>query len=281
MGFFLRSTNLFADWSLNCKMVKVADALGYSGILITDHYMFGPDDPANINLEAWLALTWLASVTKRLRIGTMVTPITLRPPTILAKMISTLDNLSNGRVIVGVGAGWVEPEFRVYSSWEPARARVRKVEEALKLMLRLWTDTKVTFHGNYYRIADAILEPKPIQKPHPPLLFGGAGERMITLAGMYADMFFPMSACSTTRYRAIRRKVIEAAKEVGREDCISFVYDLQEHAGLQSYSTSKWIDTVNFARRLGATHFTVSFAFSEDPLKTMKQFASEVVAKHI
>ena len=118
-----------------------------------------------------------------MRIGTLVTPIPFRPPGILAKIVSTLDVISSGRAILGVGAGWSQTEFEGYSEWTDGKTRVDKTEEGVQLILKLWQEAKVEFQGKFYKAKGAILDPKPVQKPHPPLLFGGVSPRTLRLAG--------------------------------------------------------------------------------------------------
>ncbi len=160
--------NWFNDFELVKKAVLEADQLGYDGALMPDHYMWGdmggmmsrPD--SYVTVETWITLTYLAAKTEQIHLGTMVTPIPFRPPGLLAKMISTLDVPSNGRVIAGIGAGWSQVEFEGYSEWNKSKIRVDKTYEGLKLMLELWTQDKVDFDGTFYKAKGAVLEPKPI-----------------------------------------------------------------------------------------------------------------------
>src|SRR5437773_11326064 len=104
----------------------------------------------------------------------------------LAKIVSTLDLLSNGRTILGVGAGWSQTEFEGYSEWSSNKIRVDKTREGLDLILKLWTQEKVDFKGKLYQAKGAVLDPKPVQKPHPPLLFSGIGHRMLRMTVEHA-----------------------------------------------------------------------------------------------
>jgi alkanesulfonate monooxygenase SsuD/methylene tetrahydromethanopterin reductase-like flavin-dependent oxidoreductase (luciferase family) len=179
--------------SLNAKQIvesaKLADELGIDFLLLTDHYL---TPVSNQTVDAWTTLAGLATATETIRLGTCVTPIPFRPPQQLAKVVATVDQLSNGRTILGVGAGWHRPEFDAYSSWDEAKVRVAKTREGLDLMRKLWTSDKpVDFDGEYYRVIGSVLEPKPIQKPHPPLWFGTTGAYMLKLAARYADGWIP------------------------------------------------------------------------------------------
>src|SRR5437899_109982 len=180
---------MFANWKQIQTAAVESDQLGYWGFVLPDHYMWGPERGGDSTFETWTALTYLAAKTEKIRLGTLVTPIPFRPPGILAKEISTLDLLSSGRTILGVGAGWSQPEFEGYSEWNSPKVRVDKTLEGLELILKLWTSNgKVNHQGKYYTAKDAVLDPKPLQKPHPLLLFGGAGRRMLGMAGRYADI---------------------------------------------------------------------------------------------
>ncbi|MHA2059064.1 MAG: LLM class flavin-dependent oxidoreductase, partial [Candidatus Thorarchaeota archaeon] len=189
--------NWYNDFELVKSAVLEADKLGYDGALMPDHYMWGqmghglmsrPD--ANVTMETWITMAYLAGKTEHIHLGTMVTPIPFRPPGLLAKMISTLDVLSNGRAIAGVGAGWSQTEFEGYSEWNKSKVRVDKTFEGLDLILKLWTEDKVDFVGKFYTAKGAVLEPKPVQKPYPKLLFGSRGNRMLGLAGTFGDIIF-------------------------------------------------------------------------------------------
>lgn len=177
MRFYVNyDTAILANFSFNLpwilRVAEEADKLGFDGILMPDLYLWPKE---NRTLDPWITLSYLAAKTERIRLGTMVTPIPFRPPAILAKMITTLDILSGGRTALGVGAGWHKESFEAYSEWDPSnRVRVDKTREGIKLMIRLWTEEgPVTFQGKYYSVKNAVLQPKPIQKPHPLLIFGG------------------------------------------------------------------------------------------------------------
>ena len=216
MKFFLAGLgNWFRDFTLIEKAVIEADKLGFDGALMPDHYMCGQtpwmqrSDP-NTTLETWIALTYLAGKTKQIKLGTLVTPIPFRPPSIMAKMVSTLDVLSRGRVVFGVGAGWSQIEFDGYSEWNEPKVRVDKTEEGLKLMINLWTQNEVSFKGNFYQAEKAVLEPKPIQQPYPPLLFGGRKHRMLKLAGKYGDIVYIPQFGESEPYEE-RKKIVQTA----------------------------------------------------------------------
>lgn len=203
----------YCDRRLAERMARAAEEEGLDSLLVWDHYML---PQSNQTLEAYSLLSYLAGKTERLRLGTCVTPLPFRNPAILAKTIATLDVLSGGRVIVGVGAGWYKPEFEAYSTWDEARVRVAKTEEALKLIIELWTKLKVDFKGKYYRAKGAVLEPKPVQKPYPPLWFGTIGRIMLGLTIKYGSGWIPIDI-TPTEYRhyasLLKKRVPEARRK--------------------------------------------------------------------
>lgn len=139
-------------------------------------------------LEAWTTLAAFAILTKRVKLGTEVTPMTLRHPAILAKMVSNVDILSDGRVILGAGAGWNRPEFSMQGlPFEGKEERFAKMREAVEIVKLLWTSDEVDYHGTYYHLKGACLAPKPVSKPHPPIWFGGFSERILTAIAKYGD----------------------------------------------------------------------------------------------
>jgi F420-dependent oxidoreductase-like protein len=136
-----------------------------------------PDKPV---LEGWTVLAGLAAVSSRIRLATLCTAVGYRNPAHLAKIAATIDLISRGRLTLGIGAGFYELEYKQYG-WEfppqPA-TRIRQMEEAIQLILKMWTEPRTTFHGRYFHTEDAILEPKPMQKPRPPVMIAGGGEQM-------------------------------------------------------------------------------------------------------
>jgi alkanesulfonate monooxygenase SsuD/methylene tetrahydromethanopterin reductase-like flavin-dependent oxidoreductase (luciferase family) len=277
------SGNWFVDLEWIQEAVLEADRLGFDGAVIPDHYMWGETEwlkrpDSNSTLESWITLTYLAAKTTNIRLGTLVTPIPFRSPSMLAKMISTLDVLSKGRVIVGVGAGWSQVEFEGYSEWNEPKVRVDKTKEGLELMIKLWTQKKVTFEGKYYGAKGAVLDPHPLQKPYPPLLFGGRGDRMLQLAGHYADIcyvpqFHP--GANPEDYLEGKRKVLRAAAQANRKNQITFMAGVL--GSWRPYDSEKSSKEVEKAVELGASYFLTSFSRNENTIRSMRKFASEVM----
>jgi len=157
------------DYACECER------LGYASIWVMDQLLWGEKGP----FECWIALTALASVTKRIHLGPFVNCNSFRNPAILAKMAATLDRISEGRLEFGFGAGWNEKEFSAYGiPFHDNSTRIKQMKEAIILIKKMWTEEKPSYRGKYYRISEAICEPKPLQKPHPPILIGGSGEKL-------------------------------------------------------------------------------------------------------
>ncbi len=281
MKFFLSGlSNWFKDLALIEKAIVEADRLGFDGALMPDHYMWGQPEwlrrpDSNATLETWVTLTYLAAKTEQIRLGTLVTPIPFRPPSILAKMLSTLDVLSNGRVVFGVGAGWSQVEFEGYSEWNEPKIRVDKTKEGLELMIKLWTEDEVSFEGKYYRARAAVLEPKPVQKPYPQLLFGGRGDRMLKLAGKYADICYIPQFRNGESYEEGKEKVLGTADRENRADKIAFMADSLGSGA--PYTSKEYSGKVEAAREKGASYFLTSFPRNEEIIASMGRFAKEVI----
>ncbi|MGH7895913.1 MAG: TIGR03560 family F420-dependent LLM class oxidoreductase [Candidatus Binatia bacterium] len=172
-----------------------ADELGLDSAFVFDHFMPIRSDPNGPCLEGWTLLSALATRTKRVKVGVLVTGNTYRFPAVLAKMAATVDHLSNGRLILGMGAGWFELEHTAYGiPFYTAGERARRLVEAVEVVKRLMTQETTTYAGKYYQLKDAPFAPKTVQRPHPPILIGGMGPKVIQpLAARHADIwhFFP------------------------------------------------------------------------------------------
>lgn len=159
-----------------------AEAHGFTWFSVMDHLIQiggigAPDEPF---MEGWTVLAALAAVTDKIRLATLVSSVAYRNPALLAKMAAGVDIISRGRLTLGIGAGWYQKEYKQYGYEFPQRPaiRIQQLEEAVRLIKTMWHDERASFHGKYFRVEDAVLEPKPVQKPHPPILIGGAGEQL-------------------------------------------------------------------------------------------------------
>lgn len=171
------------------RVAQEAEALGYYSIWLYDHFHTVPTPTQEVTFECWTSTAALARDTKRVRIGQIVTCNSYRNPALLAKMASTVDVLSHGRLDFGIGAGWYEHEYRAYGYEYPdAPERLRYLRDALQVILAMWTQEEATFEGKYYQVRGAINQPKGVQKPHIPLLIGGSGEKVtLKLVAQYGD----------------------------------------------------------------------------------------------
>lgn len=199
------------------ERTQLADRLGYDAIFFVDH-MWARGLPALDHLEVWTLLTAMAAVTERIRIGALVVCNSYRNPALLAKMATSLDVISNGRLIFGIGAGWMEEEYGAYGySFPRPRVRIEQLDEALEIVKRMFTQPSATFEGKYYAVREAVNNPKPIQQPHPPILIGGAGEKLLLpLVARHADIW----NCPNNRARELPRLL-----DVVREQCVRIERD--------------------------------------------------------
>ncbi len=177
------------SWEELRRTWRLLDELGYDTAWTFDHFFPIFSDPSGPCLEGWITLTALMQQTSRVRAGVLVTGNTYRHPAVLAKMGATLDQISGGRLILGLGAAWFELEHTAYGiPFYTTAERIRRLGEAAHLIKRLWTEPQVTFEGRFYHVKDAYCEPKPLQRPHPPLMIGGGGEKLtLRVVAQYAD----------------------------------------------------------------------------------------------
>jgi F420-dependent oxidoreductase-like protein len=170
---------------------RTAEDAGVEAISLMDHYFqldfIGP--PELPMLEGYTALGFLAGQTSRLRLHLLVTGVTYRQPALLAKIVSTLDVLSGGRALLGLGAAWFEREHRGLGvPFPPVAERFERLDETLQIVRQMWSDNDGPFHGTHYRLEETINSPQPVQRPHPPIMIGGGGERKtLRLVARYAD----------------------------------------------------------------------------------------------
>jgi F420-dependent oxidoreductase-like protein len=170
------------------ERAKLLEKLGYHSMWLVDH-MWTRSMPDLDHLESMATLSALAARTEKLRLGVMVLCHSYRNPALLAKSLCTIDEISNGRLEVGIGAGWMEEEYRAYGyEFPPIAVRLKQFEETLQILKAMFTDKHANFEGRYHRVTNAPNNPKPIQKPHPPITVGGSGEKvMLRLVARYAD----------------------------------------------------------------------------------------------
>ncbi len=171
------------------KLWQEAESWGYDSAWTFDHFIPISGNTKGPCVDGWMLLGALATKTSKIRIGCMVTGNTYRNPAILAKMATTVDLLSHGRLELGIGAGWFEFEHTAYGiPFYTAKERTRRLKESVQIIRSLWTEKETTFTGKYYTIDHAPFEPKPVQKPYPPILIGGQGQKWtLPIVARYAD----------------------------------------------------------------------------------------------
>jgi probable F420-dependent oxidoreductase len=196
---------------------RIADEAGFDYVWDFDHLAAigaaGTDRPV---YEGWTLLAAIAATTKRVRFGAMVTGNIYRHPALLAKMAVTVDHLSGGRLEFGIGAGWAEDEIRMFGL-QGLDHRVGRLRESLDAMISLWTKERTTLAGRYYHFQDAVGNPKPIQKPHPPIWIGAGGDQMLTVVARYADVWNVTGASTADAAAELGRKLQEACRQAGRD----------------------------------------------------------------
>lgn len=184
---FSRELGGRALYEYNVEAAKLVESLGMDSVWAVDHlHAFDTVEKVGRSmniLESMTLLTALASSTSKVTIGTSVLSVPFRNPALMAKMAATIDVISNGRLILGVGAGWRKDEFEGYGfDWEDTATRLKRTMEAIELIKRFWTEETVDYHGQFYRAKGGQLWPKPVQKPRPRIWFGGVGLKAIELA---------------------------------------------------------------------------------------------------
>lgn len=221
--------------------------LGFDSAWVVDHFLAGNDESTPYQ-EAWSLIASLGVLTHRIRFGILVSGNTYRNPGLLAKQAVTIDHASNGRVEIGLGAGWMEREHQAYSYEYPsAGTRIEMLDEAVQIIDSLMRTERTTFDGKYYQFNDAPFEPKPLQQPRIPIIIGAFKPKMITLAARYADTWNTRG--TPENVAPLANQFREAAKSVGRnpDDIRMSVYTWKH----PFESEAQFRDTVNAYVRLG------------------------------
>ena len=296
-GRTLSSFGLIQDLVLECER------LGYYSVWLDDHLML---EKMPI-LECWTTLSALSSVTERIRLGTMVSCNSFRNPSLLAKMAATLDNISKGRLEFGIGAGVQKKEHIAYGFPFPSsKVRIERLKEAVEIVKKLWTEEKASYKGKYYMIREAVCEPKPLQKPHPPITIGGGGEKlMMRVTAQHADRYDWGYIPSLELYKRKLKVLEKHCETLGRSfrdierSCwpagqIFIGEDRKELEERVLQRVPKGVSLEDFARtnlvgtpedcieqlhqyvNLGVTHFMLFFGDLPD-LRGLKLFAEKVV----
>jgi F420-dependent oxidoreductase-like protein len=280
------------------------DRLGFHSVWVCDH-LYGVPMPSLPILEGWSELAAVAAITERVELGTLVTPPFFRNPAVLAKQVATIDQISNGRTIVGLGSGWFASEYEAYGAPFPAVGeRLQALEETCEILKRLWTEEQTTFAGRHARVEQAYCEPKPVRRP--PILIGGGGERkLMRIAARHADIWNNLAVSQSqlaAKVEVLRRHcdevqrdpasieisqqclVVIAADEAGARDALGKagrIYGghmagggFEEH-GIWG-TPEQVIERIERHRRLGCTLFVMEF-FGRDTREPARLFAEKVL----
>lgn len=168
-----------SSWEDSRSAAVLCEEVGFDSLWAVDH-LFSIPDPSESLLEGWTQISAIAAVTRKINIGHLVLCMSYRHPAILAKMAATLDQISGGRFILGLGCGWHAEEAQAYGIPFPSlRTRLQQLEEGISLIKAMWQDSPVDYFGEQFQIEKAYCQPAPLQKPHPPILVGGGGEKVL------------------------------------------------------------------------------------------------------
>ncbi len=206
------------NWPRWQRLVKLVEELGFYGLFRSDHFT-NSRPPDLDSLELWTSLTWLAGNTRRIRFGSLVTPVSFRHPALTARMAAAVDDLSGGRLTLGLGAGWQEREHQLYGfDLLPPAERFDRFEEGVQIIRQLLQQSEpVSFAGKYFQLQNAVLLPQPQRRGGPPILIGGNGKsRTLRLVARYANEWNAIFLKSE-EYRRLNRHLDEFILAEGRE----------------------------------------------------------------
>jgi len=245
-----------ATYDQQLAIAQAAEAEGFDGFFRSDHLMrFDQEDPGPGPTDSWITLAGIARETNRIRLGTLVTSMTFRFPGMLAIEVAQVDVMSDGRIELGLGAGWFDPEHHAHAvPFPPLGERFEMLEEQLQIILGMWSTPKgdrFSFRGEHYSIADSPGLPKPAQKPHPPIIIGGAGsKRTPRLAAQFADEF-NVPFHSVADFSKSIGRVQRACEDRGR-DPSSLVYSAAVNVDIRANSADKVVDELSQFKAAGA-----------------------------
>jgi F420-dependent oxidoreductase-like protein len=263
------------------RIAQAAEQAGFSSLWVMDHFfqieaIGKPEEPM---LEAYSALNLLAAVTKRIRLGVLVTGVVYRYPGILVKTVTTLDVLSGGRAYFGVGAAWNEREaIALGVPFPPLKERFERLEETVQIALQMWSGNVAPYNGRHYRLAETLCSPLPISQPHPPIMIGGEGEkRTLPLVAKYADACNLYAFGNLDGVRAKLEVLQRLCEQIGRpfdeiERTAIGSIDLRE-GKMSAHEAIEYCRRVNQA---GIQHFIVSMP-GDHELKPIELMGKEVI----
>jgi F420-dependent oxidoreductase-like protein len=263
------------------SIAHAAEHAGFSSLWVMDHFfqieMIGkPEEPM---LEAYSTLNFLAAVTQRIRLGTLVTGVIYRDPGILVKTMTTLDVLCGGRAYFGLGAGWYAHEaIALGVPFPPLKERFERLEETVQIALQMWSGNSGPYNGKYYRLAETLCSPLPIAKPHPPIMIGGAGEkRTLPLVAKYAD------ACNLYAFEAGERLRAKLGVLRGHCEAMRRAFDQIERTAIGAMDLRQGATSarqaIEYCRKIaeaGIQHFIVSMPGAHE-LAPIEKMGKEVI----
>jgi len=283
------------------RVARTAERLGFDSIWLFDHFHTYYRPVLETTFECWTATAALARDTSRIRLGQMVTCNGYRNPALLAKMASTVDVLSHGRLDFGIGAGWYEHEYKAYGYEYPPTPgeRLKMLREALQVIRAMWTEPYASFDGEHYKVSGAINEPKGVQKPHPPIWVGGESGPALRRTAQLGDAWYPIGTNpanpldSLARFKAQVARLRKMTQEAGRKPdavelalrCTAYGESVPGKAGdgerrLFAGKPAEIAADIKALRDMGVGHLDIGFggATVEAMLGEMQKFRKDVLA---
>src|SRR3954468_24064832 len=259
-GLFLSQAG--RSWQESLDRFQLAEDLGFDHAWLVDHLTPTDDHPERPIHEAWTLLAAIAALTDRIRLGVLVTSNTFRNPSLLAKQAVTVDHVSAGRLVLGLGAGWHVDEHRRYGlELPPPSERVDRLEESIQILLALMSADRTTYEGLHYRLRAAPLEPKPLQQPRIPILIAAHRPRMLRLAARYADQWDTFGVIPGGATEGVETEIAEriasldaACRAIGRDPSEIRRSTWATSEALRS--PDAYLDYVRYYANLGFTDFS-------------------------
>jgi F420-dependent oxidoreductase-like protein len=258
-------------WDQWRALAATAEEAGFEALLRSDHYESLGDGPNTGALDAWSTVNALAALTTTIKLGTLVSPATFRHPSVLARMATTADHISDGRVELGIGAGWHEREHRDFGfPFDTVKDRFDRLEEQIEIVHRSWHDEPFDFDGRFYSLNGCDAQPKPVQKPHPNLILGGsAGPRGAALAARWADEYNTVGP-TPDEARERHERIAAACQSAGR-DMITFSAMIQLEG-----SSSELVERLRGLEAAGVERVMLQH-LAHDDLAAVKRVGRDVI----